>query len=133
MADQFNNWDAIADALMDGSKESVKKTAGQTRDAIRAHIISNGQVDTGFMRDSVYIVTRDENTYEGGKMALPSVERPGSDLEAYYAVAASYGEIQDKGSVHLPARPFWDPAIDDMQDNLDDAMISIVRKMESAS
>lgn len=85
--------------------------------AIVAQIDANGQVDTGFLRSSVYTVTKNGSTYGQGFMAPPtddvyllSEATIDNDLEGVAAVAANYAEFQNYGTRYLPPRPFIEPA-----------------------
>jgi hypothetical protein len=70
--------------------------------------------DTGFMKSSIYVVTKDSSTYgqnlEGDGELLPEVERPESPTIAYIAVGADYGIYQELGTVNMPAQPYLLPA-----------------------
>ncbi len=84
--ESFNHFGNIADALPHVLGQVVRKTAFDCAGNIQGFIRSNGQVDTGFMLNSVYTVTDEGSTYAGGADALPEVS--GADLTtAYVAVA----------------------------------------------
>src|ERR1700751_5206688 len=97
MATAFNNFDKIADALPQACAQIVRNTALKCKANIQHFIVSNGQVDTGFMLNSVYTVTDEGSTYQGGAKALPEVEKPAEPATAYVAVAANYGIFQNYG------------------------------------
>src|SRR5258707_10238639 len=52
--DEFNHFSQIADALPVVCGQIVRKTAFECQANIQSFIRSNGQVDTGFMVNSVY-------------------------------------------------------------------------------
>ncbi len=105
----------IAEKLDKALDEAVRKAAFDIQGKAQAIITANGQVDTGFMKNSVYVVTHDESTYndvqapEEGQELLPQVEKPKAH-EAVIAVGASYGVYQEFGTMHQPARPYLTPA-----------------------
>lgn len=108
----FNHFPIIANLLDKFLVQAVKTTAFKLQVNIKAQIQANGQIDTGFMFDSVYTVTSDGSTYIGGEHSLPEVEAPPDDKTAYVAVGALYGVYQNYGTRYLPPRPFFEPAID---------------------
>ncbi len=116
MATGFNHFQAIADALPQACGQIVRKTAQECRMNIQHFIVSNGQVLTGFMHDSVYSVTDEGSTYgqghpQKGQGPLPEVGGA-NQTTAYVAVAAPYGIFQNYGTRFIPARPFFEPGIE---------------------
>lgn len=108
---EFNHWSRIADALPKACGAVVRKTAADGVANIQAKIRSNDQIDTGYMLNSVYMVTNEQSTYKGGPKSLPEVGKPSSETEAYVAVAARYAIYQNYGTKHQPGRPFFEPGI----------------------
>ena len=111
----FNNWFKVAAALKPAAAEVVRDEAFFIADAIQAQIQANGQIDTGFMYDSVYASTMTESTYGGGtppgdSYRLPEV-KPENDQQGVFGVAANYGIYQNYGTRYLPPRPFFEPGI----------------------
>src|SRR6266581_8232182 len=94
MATGFNHFGIIADALSIVLGEIVSETATDCRDNIKVFIRSNGQVKTGFMLDSVHV--------EDGPNAQTKVVIAG----------APYSVYQNYGTRFIPARPFWEPGIE---------------------
>lgn len=133
MAAKFNHFAQLGEALHEASKQVVKKTAFDLKAQIQANIRSNGQIDTGFMVNSPYVVTSDNSDYQGGQNALPEVGAPGNDTTAYVAVAASYAIYQNYGTVHMPGRPFFEPAIDAIRPGFEAACGAIEAKMKEIS
>ena len=112
----FNKWFKVAAALKPASASVVRDEVFFIADAIKAQIDANGQVDTGFMRDSVYAATTTESTYgnatpPGDSYLLPE-EKPENELSGVFGCAANYGIYQNDGTRYLPARPFFEPGIE---------------------
>ena len=79
-------------------------------------------VDTGFLKNSIYVVTNDKSTYDAASAPsktsqelLPEVERPSTSTEAVVAVGANYGVYVEYGTVHQPAHPYLGPAAELMR------------------
>jgi HK97 gp10 family phage protein len=130
---EFNHWQQIADAVPKACAAAVKKTAVDGQANVQAKIRSNGQIDTGFLVNSVYFVTSDQSTYQGGADALPEISRPSSPTEAYVAVAARYGIYQNNGTRYQPARPFFEPGMQQTQASFEQALSLIEQKLAEAA
>lgn len=128
-----NNFAVLAQALKQASSQIVRKTAFDLQAQIQANIRANDQIDTGFMVNSVYVVTSDSSTYSGGAQALPEVGKPGDDTTAYTAVAARYAIYQNYGTVHMPGKPFFEPAIYAVMPTFNAACGAIEAKMKEIS
>ena len=102
----------MAEKLGEALDEAVKKASFDIQAAAQAV----APVDTGFLKNSIYVVTDDKSTYggiqepTGGQEALPEVEPP-REHEAVVAVAANYGVYVEFGTVHTSARPYLTPAV----------------------
>ena len=102
----------LAEKLETALDEVVKKAAFD----IQALAQMKTPVDTGFLKNSIYVRTPDESTYddaqepEPGQTLLPEVAAPHKH-EAVVAVGASYGVYVEFGSVHGPAQPYLTPAV----------------------
>lgn len=113
----FNNWFKIAAALKPAAAEVVRDEVFFCADAIVAQIDANGQVDTGFMRSSVYAATTSESTYgqaiapPGDSYLLPE-QQPENDQQGVVGVAANYAIYQNDGTRYLPPRPFFEPGME---------------------
>jgi len=125
MSEDFNHFPQIAKQLDKALSQVVKTTAFKAQANIQSQIQANGQVDTGFMLNSVYTVTSDGSTYSGGEHALPEVEAPPDDKTAYVAVGASYAIFQDMGTRFIPARPFFEPGIDATRSDFEAALSAV--------
>ncbi len=132
MATSFNHYAQLATAFHEACKQIVIKTAHDCQANIQAHIRANGQIDTGFMVNSVYTVTSEGSSYSGGTDALPEVQAPENDTTAYVGVAASYGYWQNYGTTRLPARPFFEPGIEETRASFEAACAAIEDKMRQA-
>lgn len=103
----------IAAALPGIVGQLVRKAAFD----IQAWAAAAAPVDTGFLKSSIYVVTKDSSTYgqgvtnppEGAEM-LDEVSAPGSPTEAIVAVGASYGVYVEFGTVFMNAQPYLTPA-----------------------
>ena len=133
MAESFNHFGNIAAALPGVCSKVVRKTAFDLKANIQGNIQANGQVDTGFMLNSAYVVTSRESTYTGGEKALPEIGRPPDDQTAYAAVAAEYAEYQNYGTSRLPARPFFEPAVDVVRPGFESAVAAIQDRLAEAA
>lgn len=128
MVKSFNNFDKVAKSIRPACKLVAKKTAHDLEGHIKANIVANDQIDTGFMLNSPYVVTKESSTYKGGEKALAEVARPTSETEAIVAVAAEYAVHQN-----YLFQPFFEPAIEQTRPGFDAAMRAIGRKMEEAA
>lgn len=133
MATKFNHFAQIAEALPKACSQVVRKTALDAQGNIQAHIVANGQVDTSFMLNSVYAVTSEGSGYHGGARALPEVAHPPDDQSASVAVAAEYAIYQNNGTHLIPARPFFEPGIEDTRPGFESAVAAIQAKLAEAA
>lgn len=108
----YNHFSQIAGALHSACSKVVRKTCFDGMANIQGFIRANGQIDTGFLLNSVYVTLFDESTYSGGEKALDAVEHPPDDVTGYIAVAANYGIWQNYGTRFQKARPFFEPGIE---------------------
>lgn len=133
MSQSFNNFSKLAAALPAITAQIVRQTALDGQANVKAQIQANDQIETGFMLNSVYTVTSEGSTYQGGERALPEVDKPATDQEAYFAVAAEYSVFPNYGTRFQPAKPFWEPGVEKTQQSFDLAMQSIERKLKELS
>lgn len=129
MASNTNNWQQIADTLPKVTSQAVRKTALDAEGNIKAHIVANDQVDTGFMLGSVYVVTSDFSDYSGGPRALPEVAAPTDEQTACVAVAAEYAVFPNYGTVNQVGNAFFEPGMDEARIALDAAVALIAKKL----
>lgn len=80
---------------------------------IQALAQAQAPVATGFLKSSIYTVTKGESTYssiaDNGEL-LPEVDHPSSATEAYVAVGAEYGVYVEMGTSKMAAQPYLIPA-----------------------
>lgn len=117
-----NGFDDIAGKLDTVLSQIVRKTAFDGQANIQRHIQSNDQIDTGFLLNSVYVKTDAESSYKGGENALPEVETPPDNKTAYIGVAASYAIYPNYGTRFQPARPFFEPGLEETRQGFEAAI-----------
>jgi hypothetical protein len=111
----FNKFAAIAAALHEELAVEVEATTRGLANYARAL----AAVRSGFMRNSIYTITRQGgSTYglggsidEEGRVIFPQADPPKNDLEGVAGVAAIYGEYVNYGTRFMAAQPFWEPAV----------------------
>lgn len=130
----FNHFPSLITALDEAMKELVVKAAHDIEAASKAHIRANDQIDTGNMVNGVYTVTASEGSaYPGGAsehLAEPAPSPP-DEYTAYVGYAADYSAYQNYGTRFQPARPFVEPAVDDVKPSLEAALDAINTKLSS--
>ena len=133
MAEEFNHFADMADKLHKAMGQVVRKTAFDAQ----ALAATNAPKDTGFLANSIYVVTADESSYgrggASGPEMLPEVEKPDDDLTAYVAVGAQYGVYVEFGTVHMPPQPYLLPAMEAVRDSFEDAMGRLEDKLREVS
>lgn len=102
-----NKFAELGEILVSASQEAEQNIAKDAVKNIQEHIVANGQVATGNMLNSVIA---DGNTV---------------------TVGADYAIYQNYGTRYLPPRPFFEPGLDDTQDDIENELQNIVTKMES--
>ncbi len=107
----FNRFQAIADAFPGICGQIVSETATECRDNIKGFIVSNGQVRTGFMRDSVH------------------VENGPDEQTKFVIVGAPYGVYQNYGTRYIPARPFFEPGIEQTRPGFEARLANIESRL----
>jgi len=134
----FNNWSQIGQALKDAQGQVVRKTAFDVQGHIQAEIGNQHLVDTGFMKNAVYVVTSEESTYGQGAeppkdaFLLEEIPGPGDDTTAYVAAGANYTIYQNNGTTTIPAHGFFETGMDQGRAGMDQAMELINQKMKEA-
>lgn len=112
----YNVLPELAAALHEIVSQAVRKSAFD----IQKLAAENAPVDTGYLKSSIYTVTRNASTYgqnlasgPPGSSLLDAVPAPESDTEAVVGVGANYGIYVETGTVHAPAQPYLMPAVEE--------------------
>lgn len=136
MAESFNRFPELIARQDKLLSLAVTKTCFDLEAAIKAKIRANGQIDTGFMVNSVYSRTYDSSTYSNvgqptkkDAQAFDEVERPSDNKTGYVAIAASYGIYQNYGTRFQPGRPFLEPSIDLVRPEFEVALAAIDKSL----
>lgn len=133
MAKEF--W-VVFDHLPEFSAEMHRTVSRLVRKAafdIEADAKTRAPVDTGFLRNSIYVRTHDQSTYDGssGEQMLSEVNAPADDLNAYVAVGANYGLYVEMGTSHMAAQPYLGPAADFVRPEFLEAMRRLEASMKA--
>lgn len=111
----FNLFPELPAAIQTAVKRAVRKAAFD----IQADAMRGAAVDTGFLKNSIYVVTEGSSNYEraairAGKKSdaemLPEVDPPPDKMTAYVAVGADYGVYVEFGTINMAAQPYLTPA-----------------------
>lgn len=132
MADEYevlyNVLPELAAALAKAASELVRKAAFD----IQARAAQNAPVATGYLKSSIYTVTKDASTYGQGVTTPPpgaslldQVPAPTSATEALVAVGANYGAYIELGTSKAPAQPYLIPAADAVRPSFEAAMAKL--------
>ena len=133
MTGSYNHFNEVAQQLYDALGDVVSKTAFD----IQATAASLAPVDTGFLKNSIYVETYTQSTYGHsgpggfGQNLLDAIPSPPNKFTAYIAVGAEYGLYQELGTVHQPAQPYLAPATDLAEQPFEQAVAAIESKMRS--
>lgn len=103
----FNKFTSLGETLIDECKNTEQNIGNDAVKNIQQHIVANGQVATGNM--------------------LNSVVADGDTI----TVGAEYAVYQNYGTRYLPPRPFFEPGLDDTQDDIEQELERIVSVLES--
>lgn len=131
MADEWNNWLKVAEAMTPACREAVTNTAKAGELNVQVQIIMKDLIETGNMLSSVYASTPDGSSYKVVDRGLAEV-RPESETEAYIGVSADYAIFPNYGTIHQSAKPFWEPGIAETEDNFQSEMTTVAQKLEDA-
>lgn len=127
----FNNWEAIANALIPACSEAVDATAKAGKAHVQEQIKENNQIRTGQMFNSVYASSPLGSDYQGGEHMLPE-EKPSSETEAVIGVASDHGVFPELGTVHQAPKPYFSPGMDQTRSDFDQAIENLAKKLEEA-
>lgn len=111
--------------------QAVKATAF----AISAHAKDAAPVDTGFLKNSIFVVGDGYGTEAaaaaaaGGKAAREFLEAPPvkDDLEAAVAVGAEYGVDVEMGTLDSRAQPYLAPAVEAEREAFQKRMAEVLK------
>jgi HK97 gp10 family phage protein len=131
MANEWNNWLKVADAMTPACREAVTNTAKAGEIHVAANIVMRNLIDTGNMLKSVYSSTPDGSSYQTVDRGLPEVT-PENETEAILGVSADYAIFPNYGTIHQSAKPFWEPGLDQMKGDFDTEMGIVAQKLEDA-
>lgn len=137
--EDFNHFNTLANNLDGTLGKIIRKTAFDGRANVQAEIRSWGLIDTGFMINSVYVVTNEESTYgeaqptKPGAYLLPELDQPEEATEAYIGIGANYAIYPNYGTVDQPAKPFFEPGIDKTRDSFETAISAFESMLRDAN
>lgn len=120
--------------------ELMRENASKAVRATAFNIVLDAQgyapVDTGALKNSIYVVTDDNSGYQNASSdaravsadveMLPEMAAPKSDLTAIVAVGAEYGLYVEMGTVNAPAQPYLEPAAENNRRPFEQAMKGIL-------
>lgn len=131
--EDFNHFSPLADKFARAISQAVRKTAF----VIQSSAASSAPVDTGFLKNSIYVVTSDDSSYGSGGSSgkkdsylLPEVAKAENKYTAYVAVGANYGIYQEFGTRFMPAQPYFYPAIDAAAAPFEQVIAAIEQEMQ---
>ena len=87
------NGDDLILLIQEGLNLSLDEIAAEGAGRAKQNIVRNGQVDTGFMLNSVYSVGPNSNSYSGGEKS-EAARRVGEN-EALFGASAEYALINE--------------------------------------
>ena len=147
MSDEMGGFEVVYNRIPELS-EAIHKAIGRAvRKAafdIQAEAQRNVPVRTGFLKSSIYVVTKDTSTYgkalnkafKGGHdvtRLLDEVEKPEDDETAYVAVGAEYGVYVEYGTCNMSAQPYLTPAFDAVKPAFLEALSRLEEKLVGVS
>ena len=128
-------------------EKCIRKAVLDIEAKAKQNVTDQDAIDTGALRASIYADTRGVNGYAAaeaearaaagspGKRSgkphehfemLPA-EKAGA-MEGIAAVGAEYALNVEAGTVHVPPRPFWDPAVDEVVHEFDKNVVNMVNR-----
>lgn len=132
----FDHFPQISTALHTALSQVIRKVAFD----IQANAQVGAPVDTGFLKNSIYVVTSDSSDYGQGASSppkdaslLPEVAHPDDDLTAIIAVGANYGIYVEMGTVRMAPQPYLAPAAEKARRGFEQAISAIEDKLKAAA
>lgn len=116
----FDHFEKMEKAIVDAADQALEKAA---RD-IEAKAKMNAPVDTGNLKNSIYSKGPGFSTFGGAGNTQP--EEPIGDHEAVVHAGAPYAVYVDYGTAHMPARPFFSGAVEEVKPTLEAVMAQIM-------
>jgi len=132
----YNHWAQVAAQLEEGLSNLAAQTAENGASNVQGKMLANGQYKTGFMHDAVYANTSRGSSYgqvgspPGDAYLLPEAGSP-TNYNAFFGCAANYSAYQNYGTRYLPARPFFEPGVEETQQDFDTGMAELAAKLGS--
>lgn len=108
----FDHWQQVADEIDHKINQIVRAAAFKVERGAK----QRAAVDTGFMRNSIYVRTEDSSDRRGasggpGQTLFPELEAAAHN-EAFVAVGAAYGIFLEYGTSKMAAQPYLTPAVE---------------------
>ena len=129
----LSGWNLLPESS-EALHKAVSKIVRKAAFDIQREAMRNAPVDTGFLKGSIYVVTKGASTYDQAAEAqsnnpqaelLPEVEQPPDDQSAFIAVGATYGLYVELGTVNMAAQPYLVPAVELIRPQYEAAMKSL--------
>lgn len=129
----FNHFPELRAKLVTVAGQIVRKAAFDIQ--AEAAATAPGPI-TGFLKNSIYVVTNDSSSYGAGggpitkgQVLLAEVEAPASPTEAIIAVGADYGIDLEYGTVKMAPHPYLVPALERVRPSYLTAMSRLEDKL----
>lgn len=133
-----NRFKALKGAARKHAAKAVRKTAFDVAAAAKEQLYEGHGVDTGAMREGIYVITSDGSTYDkavddakalnSDVPTLSQVSAPVSDLQAIISNVTEYAAHQEFGTAKVPALGFMSQAANDVRP----AFLKALRQLEDA-
>ncbi len=121
----YNHFPEIAERIKPFCQWVVKITA----DKVQGYAQEAAPVDTGFMRDHIYVSDWDGSDYDNSTLeTLPEV-RPGNDTTAIVGCAADYSIYVEMGTRFMPAQPFFYSAVELGRDFMEGELMKLEEEL----
>ena len=108
MEADFNHWEEVAQEIDQKANKLVRAAAFK----IERRAKGSAPVDTGFLRNSIYVRTEDSSDQKGSGGELFPELPAAAHNEAWIAVGATYGIYLEYGTSRQPAQPYLVPAVE---------------------
>ena len=127
MAKEFNHLDDLQQQMRTAVGGLLRKAAFDTQAGAQSRV----KVQTGNLKNSIYVVTADHSAPPGGiRDAVDEGISASDELEVYVAVAAAYGLYVEMGTSRAPAQPYLRPAFDAVRPSLIAALQSLEDRLK---